>query len=200
MARILPIVLLLSCATPLLGQERGSAEFRPIRAAEAARRVASTRDFVTDLLWLNTDPYWHKGEWDECLRLARQVIELDPHFVEAYTGAAWMLWSMDRDEEAIALYQAGSAANPGDHQIPHEFGLYYVYREHWGKAVEQFRKSVALGAPMHRQHMLPNALYRAGRKQEALAEWRAILERFSEDAVARRRIEALEKELAQEGD
>jgi len=200
MARILPIVLLLSLATPLLAQGRGSAEFRPIQAAEAARRVASTRDFVTDLLWLNTDPYWHKGEWDECLRLARQVIELDPHFVEAYTGAAWMLWSMDRDEEAIALYRAGIAANPDDYRIPHEFGLYYVYREHWDKAAEQFRKSVALGAPMHRQHMLPNALYRAGRKQEALAEWRAILERFPEDAIARRRIEALEKELAQKGD
>ena len=53
---------------------------------------------------------------------------------------------------------------------------------------------------MYHQHMLPNALYRAGRKEEALAEWRAILARFPEDAVALRRVEALEKELAQEGD
>ena len=48
--------------------------------------------------------------------------------------------------------------------------------------------------------MLPTALYRAGRKEEALAEWRGILARFPEDARARQQIEALEKELAAEGE
>lgn len=200
MTRTLPIILLLWLAAPLLAQECRGAEFRPIPASEAGRRVASTRDFVTDLLWLNTDPYWHVGEWDECIRLARQVIELDPHFIEAYTGPAWMLWSLDREDEVIALYQAGMAANPGSYEIPHEFGLYYLYRKQWLKAAEQFRKSVAAGAPMLHQHMLPTALYRAGRKEEALAEWRGILARFPEDARARQQIEALEKELTAEGE
>jgi triphosphoribosyl-dephospho-CoA synthetase len=49
---------------------------------------------------------------------------------------------------------------------------------------------------MVRQHMLPNALEKAGRPEEALQQWRAILERFPDDVLAKRRSETLEKELA----
>jgi len=157
--------------------------------------VAKTRDVLTELLWIGTEPYWHTGRWDECMRLCRQVIEIDPHFVEVYVSLAWMLWSQDRDEEAIAVYQSAIRDNPDNWQVYHEFGLYYYSRRRYEKAVEQFQKASGLGAPRTHCHMLPNALEKAGRKEEALKEWRALLKRFPDDPLAKQRAARLEEEL-----
>lgn len=172
---------------------------KPIAAAEAEQRAKESRDFLTDMLWLKTEDYWHEGEWDEAIRLCRQIVQVDPTFVEAYTGAAWMLWSMDRDPEAIELYEAGIRNNPKSYEVHHEYGMYFRYRQKWEQATEQFRKSVELGAPKAFQHMLPNALENGGHKREALEEWRAILRRFPDDAVAKKHIARLEQELTGQG-
>ncbi len=196
MARIATICLVLLCAAALWAAQPAPQELKPITAAEAEQRVAEARDFLTDALWTHTETHWHVGEWEECIRLCRQIVEVDPHFVEAYTGAAWMLWNLGKDEEAIEVYRAGIAANPKAYEIYHEFGMYYSYKKNWEQAVEQFRKSVECGAPMYFQHMLPNTFERAGRKREALQEWRALLRRFPDDPIAKRHIAALEEELA----
>jgi hypothetical protein len=59
-----------------------------------------------------------------------------------------------------------------------------------------FRKAAGKGLTGTQQHMLPNTLERAGRKQAALDEWRAIQKRFPNDAIAKNKITRLEKELA----
>ena len=195
MIKVAAAMLLLTCAAPLWAAEQPAAEATPLPAAEAEQKVAESRDFLVDLLWLGTEEYFHAGEWDECLRIARQVIEIDPHFVDAYTGPAYLLWSSDRDEEAIELFRAGIEANPERYEIYHEFGMYYWIHQRYEEAIVQFRQAVEREAPRTVQHMLPNALERAGRKQEALAEWRALLERFPGDPIAERHISALEQEL-----
>ena len=196
MSRLFVLAVFVLSVPALWAGEPADHGLAPLGAAEAEERAAETRDLLVDLLWEHTDVYWHSGRWDEAVRLCRQVTELDPQFVEPYTGAAWLLSSMDRDEEATAFYRAGIAANPDSYELYHEFGLYYFRRQKWEDAAEQFRKSVELQAPMYLQHMLPNALEQAGRKEDALAEWRALLERFPEDPIAKRHIEALEAELA----
>jgi tetratricopeptide (TPR) repeat protein len=110
------------------------------------------------------------------------------------TGAAYLLYSMDKDEDAIELFRAGMAANPRNYDLPHEFGMYYYHRHKWELAAEQFEKAVALGAPAVMQHMLPNALERAGRLEEALQRWREILKRYPGDPIAKRHIERLTQE------
>jgi len=196
--RVLAIVVICLCVGIVWAagaDQETSTELAPIPAAAAEQRIAQARDVVTDTLWLKTEEHWHNGEWEEAIRICRQIVQIDPHFVDAYTGAAWMLWSMDRDEDAIALYRQGVAANPKRYEIHQDFGMYYWHREKWDEAIEQFRKSAANGAPQYLQHMLPNSLERAGRKREALQEWRALLARFPDDPIAVQHIEALEKEL-----
>jgi tetratricopeptide (TPR) repeat protein len=198
MTRVAAFILVVLCAAALWGAERRREELKAISAAEAERRISETRDFLTDLLWENTEQYWHEGQWEECIRLCRQIVELDPQFIEAYTGAAFLLYSLDRDEEAVELYEAGVKANPDRYDVYQDFGLYYMYRKKWLEAAEQFRKAAERDAPQHFQHMLPRMLERAGKEQEALDEWRALLKRFPGDVTATHRIEALEKELAEE--
>lgn len=196
--RVAAFLVLVVCSGLLYAEEPEQGRPAPLSAAEGERQVAEARDFLVDLLWNGTEQYWHTGQWEEAIRLCRQIVQLDPTFVEAYNSAAWMLWSMDRDEEAIELYRAGVAANPDRYEIFHDFGMYYYHRHKWDEAAEQFRKSVEADAPMYHQHMLPNSLERGGRLKEALTEWRALLERFPNDPIPKRHIKALEEQLSEE--
>lgn len=196
--RVAAFLVLVVCSGLVYAEEPEQGSLAPLSAAEGERQVAEARDFLADLLWDGTEQYWHTGKWDEAIRLCWQIVQIDPTFVEAYNSAAWMLWSMDRDEEAIELYRAGVAANPNRYEIFHDFGMYYYHRHKWNEAAEQFGKSVQADAPMYHQHMLPNSLERAGRLEEALAEWRALLERFPDDPIAKRHIKALEEQLSEE--
>ncbi len=176
MTRAIVVVILLCCLSFAYAAE--PAQPQPIPAVEAERRVGETRDALTDLLWMGIEPYWHRGDMDACLRLLRQTVEVDPHFVEAGTSLAWMLWSYGRDAEAIAAYENCIAANP----------------KSW-KAAEQFRAARDLDAPIPHLHMLPSALEKAGLAEEALREWKDILRRFPDDEVAKRRAQRLEESL-----
>jgi tetratricopeptide (TPR) repeat protein len=200
MRTMMVVLLLLAVAGAALAGEPEGEALQPIAAAEAEQRTAEARDFLTDLLWEGTEEHWHEGRWSECIRLCRQIVQVDPHFVEAWTGAAWMLWNMDRDDDAIEIYRDGIAANPESYEIPHEFGMYYWQRHKWEQAAEQFRKSVELGAPQALQRMLPNALERAGYTEEALAEWQALLKRFPDDPIAKQRVERLEREAKEKAE
>ena len=182
MRRALALVFAVLSMTAVWAAQPAEQEMEPIPAAEAERRVGESRDFVADLLWEHTEVYWHSGKWDEVIALCRRVVAVDPQFVEAYNGAAWLLWSMDRDEEAVEFYRAGIAATPDQYEIHHEFGMYYRHREKWDEAAEQFRKSVERG----------------GRKREALAEWRALLKRVPDDPLAKRHIDDLESQLEED--
>ncbi len=196
MRGLLPLILLLLApGIALAGDKAAGGQANPMSAKEAEQVAAESRDFLTDMLWMKAEDYWHIGKWDDDIRLCRQIIQLDPHFVEAYTGAAYLLYSLDRDEEAIELFRAGMAANAKDYDLPHEFGMYYCYRHKWELAIEQFEKSVSLGAPRVMQHMLPNTLERAGRLEEALQRWEEILKRWPDDPIAKGRIEGLKTEI-----
>lgn len=195
MMRIAAVGFLLCCGALVWAGSQPQEEMKPISGAEAERRTGETRDAVVDLVWEHIDTHWHVGEWEDCIRLCRQCIELDSHFTEAYTSGAWLLSNLNRDGEAIAMYRAGIAANPDQNDIYQQFGLFYHRRHKYDEAVEQFRKAVEHDAPRAWQHMLPGTLELAGRRQEALAEWRALLKRFPDDPVAKRHIEGLEQEL-----
>ena len=192
---LLPLILLLLASGAALAANQAAGEQpKPISAREAEQVVTESRDFLTDMLWMKTEDYWHGGRWDHTIRLCRQIVQVDSHFVEAYTSAAFLLYSTDKDEEAIDLFRAGMAANPRNYDLPHEFGMYYCFRHKWDLAVEQFEKSVALGAPRVMQHMLPVALERADRLDEALQRWQEILKRWPDDPIAKGHIDRLKME------
>lgn len=195
--RVLATIAVICCTGFLYAAEPANQELAPIGATEAEAQVGEAREALVDLLWMNTEGHWHNGRWNEAIRLCRQIVQIDPHFLEAYNGAAWMLWSMDQDEAAVELYREGVAANPDRYEIYHDFGMYYFHEKDYEKAVEQFRKSVENDAPAYYQHMLPNCLERAGRAQESLEEWRALLKRFPDDPIAPRHIRTLEGQLAE---
>ena len=198
MTRVTAVAALTLCSILLLAGLATAADLAPVSAAEAEKRAAESRDALTEMLWVGMDPLWHEGKGDECVRLSREIIGIDPHFVEAYTGAAWLLWSAKRDEEATALYQQGLAANPDSPDLYFDFGFFLRDRKKYDQAIAMFRKANETGIIQAKRHMLPNTLEEAGHKREALAEWRALLKRFPGDPVAKMKAARLAQELKQQ--
>ncbi len=192
---VLVAVALFLCCAGLGWAASAADEMKPISAVEAEKRTDETRDFLTGLIAGKIDKLWHAGKHAECVRLSSQTVELDPHDTEAWTDLGWTLANLNRDVEAVEAYRAGIEANPGNFDIHQHFGMFYERRKKYDRAVEQFRKAVENGAPRVWQHMLPKTLEKAGKKEEALNEWRALLKRFPDDQHAKGEIKRLEETL-----
>lgn len=189
------VTVALLCGTGL-GWTATTEDLKPLPAAEAEKRTDETRDFLIDLMAAKIDRLWHAGKHAECTHLSRQTVELDPHDTDAWTDLGWTLANLNRDAEAVEAYREGVAANPGNYDIHQHFGMFYERRKKYDLAVEQFRLAAQNGAPRVWQHMLPKTLERLGKKQEALDEWKALVERFPNDQHAKDEIKRLEKELS----
>src|SRR2546427_109927 len=90
-----------------------------IAPAHAQKPTESSRAAVDSLVngivddvheWM--DKHWHKGEYNHIINLAKIAIAVDPTDLDAYSNSGWLLWSMDRDQEAVDLYLKGIKANP----------------------------------------------------------------------------------------
>ena len=99
----------------------------PVVTGEA-RAVAMTQQ-ITDRLRIAQDWHWHKGEYRHIVALSRMIAVSDPHDIENYSQAAWLLWSMDEDNDAVAMYKQGIAANPQTYYMYDDLGYYYYNRK-----------------------------------------------------------------------
>src|SRR5258708_7042806 len=67
-------------------------------------KVEALIDEVVLDLWHQTDEHWHEGEYNHIVNLCRVVAAARPNMMDAYANAGWLLWSMDKDEDAVAFY------------------------------------------------------------------------------------------------
>jgi arylsulfatase A-like enzyme/Flp pilus assembly protein TadD len=80
----------------------------------------------------------------EGIRLLEEVIQKRPDFVKAYDRLFGIYRSQGRIEEALAVYERGYAANPGDYGILSGYGLALVLNGRYQKGAELLEKSLAL--------------------------------------------------------
>ena len=140
---------------------------------------------ASDVLWLLTDFPWHLGNHPDAIRLNQVVAFLDPHFTDAYEVTAWLLWSADRDEEAMRWRIKGLRANPDVYDLYFDIGFWHFQQNDYEKAIRYLSRAATFECPEHVRHTLAHALERGGRPEEALAVWAELLEENPEHAVAR---------------
>src|ERR1044071_3738034 len=92
---------------------------RAPKPVEQARRQATQEELADAVLgdtmnqlWVQIDHHFHEGEYNHAINLCRIVVQGDPHNMEAYANASWLLWSTGRNEEALKILVDGAAANP----------------------------------------------------------------------------------------
>lgn len=153
------------------------------------------RDQAVDILWLMSDRYWHVGDYENVIRMHRASVTLDPHFVEAYSVAGWILDSMDRTEEAIALLKEGWKHNQHTYQLA--FDLSYIYSRHknYKEAVKWLERAVQRPGPFWVRHALAHAYEKLGRWKDALKVWEQRLKEEPNNPVVRRNYERVRKKL-----
>jgi tetratricopeptide (TPR) repeat protein len=135
--------------------------------------VEAILDETVAQLWKQTDEHWHEGEYVHIVNICKVVAAARPNMMEAYANAGWLLWSMDRDEEAVALYEQGLKANPDSYSMYDELGFYYYNRKKdYPRAIPYYEKAVAFkDCASFTLHMLAHAYERTKQMDKALKMW-----------------------------
>ena len=187
--------------TPFLGQclqQALAQQPRPSRRqstpAETLPPPASRYDLwleVCDTFILESDHWWHKGDYEQSIRCQQTAVFFDPANVEAFTNVAWLQWSLGRHGEATSTYRQALAANPQSWQAADALGQYYLGHHQTEAGVQYLQAAARLGSPAVPRRMLGHALEKLGRYEEARAVWSGILELDPNDPIALRQLARL---------
>jgi tetratricopeptide (TPR) repeat protein len=164
----------------------------PNRQLPAPRSLYDLWLTVADSFILESDYWWHKGDYDQSIRCQQTALFFDPTSVDAFTNVAWLQWSMGRHEEAIATYRQAIAANPQSWEAADALGQYYLRHGEKELGVRYLHQAATLGSPPIPRRVLGHALQAQGRTQEALQVWKDILQMDPNDPIAKRQIERLQ--------
>ncbi len=183
-------------AWPAIGTaaQPGHTASNAVSSAQAADAIV---DDVVGGLWRLTDAHFHKGEYNHIINLSRMIIAARPDLLDAYANAAWLLWSMDRDDEAVALYKQGLKANPSTSYMYDELGTYYLMRKKDYRQAIHYYEEARRFKDYHpfMLHSLAHAYEKAGDLPKALAVWQEAA-RDPKDAAAKVNIQRLKRVMA----
>ena len=155
----------------------GAVKTKAAVPATGAIKVDAMLASVFDNVHTLADMHFHKGEYNHIVNLSRMAVAADPSDVDAYSDAAWLLWSMNRDDEAIALYEQGIKANPNSFYMLDELAHYYYNRKKdWPKAIYYYERAASKpDCSELTLHMLAHAYEKNKQLDRALEAWKRVL-------------------------
>ncbi len=158
-----------------------------------ALRLASLgfHAMAADAVWLLTVQYigGHligDKQFPHLRRLVETVVDLDPHFVEAYTlGALFLNYSGARVQTALDLLERGHRANPNRWELPHDIArTYYLELKDYAKALEWFKITDQIpGRPHYVPRFIARLYAATGHRETALELWQAMRDSATSDWV-----------------
>jgi tetratricopeptide (TPR) repeat protein len=138
-------------------------------------------------------------------------VAIDPHDVQSFGVAAWLMWSLGKKDEALAHIARGLKENSNDWEMWDEAGQHYQLQAGMRdpnpallqQAKTAFARAVALlsedvdknDAQMLRRR-LAHAAEKTGDFDLALATWKKLVEDYPDEAVNKNNLARVEKELA----
>lgn len=162
----------------------------PCQAARKAKPahvlpVQQRIDRAVDQLLIQSDIFWHRGDFETVRSCYAMITDLDPTYVEGWQNYGWVLWStLSRDDAAMRVFQRGLAYNPNVYDLYFEIGNLEYHRRHFLSAAQWLAKSTDRKAPQMVWHMRAHCLEYAGEIGKAKAMWRTIIAKFPEDPPA----------------
>jgi tetratricopeptide (TPR) repeat protein len=143
-------------------------------------------------LWSSADLLYHATEHSRYVDVMEVILGLDPMDLEAYTTAAFILWSLGREDEAVAMYTRATQALPDRYEIWFDFGLYY--RHHLKdneKAKGMFLRALqCLPHPNGVERQLAHTYEDLGQYADAFHTWQDLAKLFPEDAAIKKNLAA----------
>ena len=161
--------------------------------------VAGLREMVAGILWVQSDEYFHTGQFDAILPVIRLVTWLDPRQIEVYSTGAWHIGYNFTDEQnrsdrryiplALRLLEEGVQNNPNTYELFYDTGYMYWHKidDEYPLAVDWFKQAIAkpdIETIPAIKSILASAYQRNGQIDEALdyywkmqQEWQAAFDR-----------------------
>ena len=186
-------LVLPSVSNPKAGKSGKTQEAKlyPTSAQETADAILADS---LGQIFERTDSHWHKGEYNHAVNLCRIVVQGDPHNVEAYGNAALLLWSTDRNDQAIAFLQQGIQANPKTYALYDEMGNHYwLHLKDANTAIPFYEKAVKFNCPWPTWHSLAHCYEKTKQWDKAVSAWEGAA-RFTDDPLAPGRLERAKQE------
>ncbi|HEY3269082.1 MAG TPA: hypothetical protein VGM37_19395 [Armatimonadota bacterium] len=143
-------------------------------------------DRAVNQLLVQSDVFWHAGDYESVRWCYSVITDLDPTYVEGWQNYGWLLWSgLDRDDAAMRVFMRGLKYNPNTYELYFEAGSLEYHRRRFLSAAEWLSKATARKAPFTVWHMRAHCLEYARQDQKAIALWKEIVRRFPKDDPAK---------------
>jgi tetratricopeptide (TPR) repeat protein len=173
---------------------------KPGKASEPATQEQVANAILADTLSkldAQTDVHFHEGEYDHIINLYRIIVEGDPKNMSAYENAAYLLWSTDRNPQAIEFLKQGIKNNPDIYYMYDELGNHYWLRNKDPKnAITYLRQAVQHTCPPTTWHSLANCYEKLGLLEQAVKAWERAA-KYPNNSIAKIRLQRAKSELDQ---
>ncbi len=125
-----------------------------------------------DQLWSQSDDHFDHGEYNHSINLCRVIVQGNPRHVEAFAGAAFLLWSTGQNENAIAFLKQGLRANPDSYYMYDELGsFFYVRLKDYPSAITYYEQAIKFDSPFFTWSGLAHCYEKTNQWDKAVKTW-----------------------------
>lgn len=169
------MIVCMLCVSLSLAQAQTPTPLPP----EVQKRIDAIFNRMLDDCNLQMDSWWHDGQHEHLINMTYFAIAFDPRNVSLYENAGWLLWSSDRDDEAVALYQRGVRNNPDVYDMYYELGqYYYIRKKDYASARKYLEQAIQYPCQWFVWNTLGHVYARLGERDKAIETWQELLKRF----------------------
>ena len=188
---------------PPLGHARQQQPVEKPKGDPSPLKEASQEDVVEAVLgnalvdlYEQADEHFHKGEYNHSVNLFRLVVQGDPENLDCYLNAAYLLWSTDRNDEAIDILKQGIGPKPANFYLLDKLGRHYLVNNKNPKAALPYlQKAVTFPCPFFTWNSLATCYEKLNQWDKAVETWKKATE-LPDDPVAQFRLEQAKKKQA----
>ena len=142
------------------------------------------------------DLHFHQGEYNHIINLSYILVQGVPYNMPAYADAAYLLWSTDRNDQAIAFLKQGLKANPNDFYMYDELGQHYLMLHDPKNALPYYEQAVKYKCPFATWHGLAHCYEQTNQWDKAVQAWQKATATYPDDRLAPVRLKRAQAELA----
>ena len=161
--------------------------------------VKGNEGSLVDYFWRRSDAAFHAGDYPRAIELHRAIVALDPSDTESYGVGAWLLWSLDKKDEADAFIAKGLKHNPDNSEMWNVAAQQYGLEKEFASERDAYAKSVSLAgkdADQMLRRRYAHASEHAGDLGGSAQIWRGLVADFPNEAVNKSNLARVEAELA----
>lgn len=142
-------------------------------------QVAGIVNTVVDGLWEASDHYWHEGDYYRIVNLLRLCVEADPSFNDAYSNAAYLLWSLGDTPGADAFFDYGITRTKDPGELNFDYGFHLFNTKRYEAAEPYLAKAVTYANAQPNWYAILGHCYRVQKKYDkSIQTWETVVEKF----------------------